>query len=145
MSYQSLPCARFSSWAPLPNTAVDRPQDDQDGGLCDSIGDWASSTKEAAIDSAEDVGEWAGEVNEEYSTGTRALVALTVASAVGEAALGSVGIVAAEPATSVAGAVLFVHGADTVERILTLSYSAALRAKLLFWKSFCMALSTNWV
>ena len=98
---------------PPQNNDADRPQDDQGGGLFDSIGDWASSTKDAVTDAAEDVGEWAGEVNEEYSIGTRALGALTVAGGVGEAALGSLGIVAPEPATSVAGAVLFVHGADT--------------------------------
>lgn len=81
----------------------------EDGGV---LG-WLSGT-------ASDVGDWLGdaydataEFSEEYNLAERGLGALQVLGGVGEAALGATGIVAPEPVTTVAGSILFLHGADT--------------------------------
>ena len=94
-------------------SSEDTTQQDDQGGLFSGISNWASRAENAIADTAGDVGDWASDVNEEYKVTTRAMGALTVAGGVGEAILSSVGIVAPEPLTSIAGGLLVVQGADT--------------------------------
>jgi hypothetical protein len=74
--------------------------------------DLASDTAEAVTDLATDAYQGLKEINQEYALDQRALGGLKMVGGAGEAFIGSVGIMAPEPLTSVGGGIIFVHGAD---------------------------------
>jgi hypothetical protein len=67
---------------------------------------------DTVADMATDAYEGLQTLNQEYALAQRGMGALKTLGGVGEAFIGSVGIVAPEPATTVGGAVIFAHGTD---------------------------------
>ncbi|MET0010546.1 MAG: hypothetical protein ABW109_22035, partial [Candidatus Thiodiazotropha sp. 6PLUC4] len=72
----------------------------------------ASDTADAVTDLATDAYQGMKEINQEYALGQRAMGALKMLGGAGEAFVGSIGIMAPEPLTTVGGSILFVHGSD---------------------------------
>jgi hypothetical protein len=67
---------------------------------------------DTVADMATDAYEGLQTLNQEHALAQRGMGALKTLGGVGEAFIGSVGIVAPEPATTVGGAVIFAHGTD---------------------------------
>ncbi|MGD9169431.1 MAG: hypothetical protein PVI97_05135 [Candidatus Thiodiazotropha sp.] len=75
-------------------------------------GEMVDDATDSVADMATDTYEGLQTLNQEYALAQRGMGALKTLGGVGEAFIGSVGIVAPEPATTVGGAVIFAHGTD---------------------------------
>jgi hypothetical protein len=80
--------------------------------LLSDAGEMVDDATDTVVDMATDAYEDLQTLNQEYALAQRGMGALKSLGGLGEAFIGSVGIVAPEPATTVGGAIIFAHGAD---------------------------------
>jgi hypothetical protein len=80
--------------------------------LLSDAGELVEGATETVADVAADAYEGLKTLNQEYALAQRGMGALKTLGGLGEAFIGSVGIVAPEPATTMGGSVIFAHGTD---------------------------------